>query len=321
MPRKIILDCDPGHDDAIAMLLAFGSPQIELVGITTVAGNQTLPKVTRNALRMCTVAGIHDVPVAAGCAGPLVREQIIAPEIHGESGLDGPTFPEPTVTLDPRHAVDLIVGTIMSTEPGEISLVPIGPLTNIAMAMRREPAIVERVREVSLMGGAYTRGNATPAAEFNILADPEAAAAVFDAPWPVTMVGLDLTHQATAGADVIARIEAIGTPLSRIVVDLLTFFGASYAAAEGMDAPPVHDPCAVAHIVDPSLLTTVGAFVAVELKGTWSYGQTVTDFADAYGRSHNTQVATKLDVDGFWNVVVDAIAAIGADKQPRGSAS
>lgn len=321
MPRKIILDCDPGHDDAIAILLAFGSAQIELMGITTVAGNQTLPKVTRNALRMCTVAGIHDVPVAAGCAGPLVREQIIAPEIHGESGLDGPTFPEPTVVLDPRHAVDLIVDTIMSAEPGEISLVPVGPLTNIAMAMRREPAIIERVREVCLMGGAYTRGNATPAAEFNILADPEAAAAVFDAPWPVTMVGLDLTHQATAGPDVIARIEAISTPLSRIVVELLTFFGASYAAAEGMAAPPVHDPCAVAHIVDPSLLTTVGAFVAVELKGTWSYGQTVTDFADAYGRSHNTQVATKLDVDGFWNVVVDAIAAIGANDHPQGSAS
>lgn len=311
MPRKIILDCDPGHDDAIAILLAHGNPEIDLAAITTVAGNQTLPKVTRNALRMCTVARITDVPVAAGCAGPLVREQIIAPEVHGESGLDGPSFPEPTVELDPRHAVDLIVQMVMDAEPGQITLVPVGPLTNVAMAMRREPAIVDRVREVSLMGGAYTRGNTTPAAEFNILADPEAAAAVFAAPWPVTMVGLDLTHQATADASVLAKIKAVGTPLAQIVIDLLTFFGASYDSFAGMAAPPVHDPCAVARVIEPSLLTTVDAFVAVETKGTWSYGMTVTDFRDAYGQPHNTQVATELDVPRFWDLVVDAIAAIG----------
>jgi purine nucleosidase len=311
MPRKIILDCDPGHDDAIAILLAHGSPEIELVAITTVAGNQTLPKVTRNALRMCTVAGITDVPVAAGCEFPLVREQIVAPEIHGESGLDGPDFPEPTVELDPRHAVDLIVETIMAAEPGEITLVPVGPLTNIAMAMRKQPAIVERVREVSLMGGAYTRGNTTPAAEFNVLADPEAAAAVFDAPWPVTMVGLDLTHQAGADESVLERIGALGTPLSKIVVELLTFFGSTYKEVAGMGAPPVHDPCAVAFVIDPDLLTTQDAYVAVELKGDLTYGETVTDFRDAYGKPHNTKVATKLDVDGFWDLVVGAVAAIG----------
>jgi purine nucleosidase len=311
MPRKIILDCDPGHDDAIAILLAHGSPEIELVAITTVAGNQTLPKVTRNALRMCTVARITDVPVAAGCEFPLVREQIVAPEIHGESGLDGPDFPEPTVELDPRHAVDLIVETIMAAEPGEITLVPVGPLTNIAMAMRKQPAIVERVREVSLMGGAYTRGNTTPAAEFNVLADPEAAAAVFDAPWSVTMVGLDLTHQAGADERVLERIGALGTPLSKIVVELLTFFGSTYKEVAGMGAPPVHDPCAVAYVIDPDLLTTRDAYVAVELKGDLTYGETVTDFRDAYGKPHNTKVATKLDVDGFWDLVVGAVAAIG----------
>ena len=158
MPRKIILDCDPGHDDAIAILLAHGNPDVELAAITTVAGNQTLPKVTKNALKMCTIAGIHDVPVAAGCEFPLVRKQITAGNIHGESGLDGPAMPEPTVTLDPRHAVDLIVELVMASEPGEITLVPVGPLTNIAVAMRREPRIVSRVREVVLMGGAQTRG-------------------------------------------------------------------------------------------------------------------------------------------------------------------
>jgi purine nucleosidase len=311
MSRKIILDCDPGHDDAIAILLAHGHPEIDLAAITTVAGNQTLPKVTRNALRMCTVAGISDVPVAAGCAMPLVRRQIVAAEIHGESGLDGPDFPEPTVELDPRHAVDLIVETVMAADPGEITLVPVGPLTNIAMAMRREPAIVERVREVSLMGGAYTRGNTTPAAEFNILADPEAAVAVFDAPWRVTMVGLDLTHQARATDAVVERIYAVGTPLSKIVVELLTYFGSTYKKVGGFDAPPVHDPCAVAYVINPELLTTEDAYVGVELKGELTYGMTVTDFRDAYGRAHNTQVATKLDVDGFWDLVVDAIAAIG----------
>ncbi len=310
MPQKIILDCDPGHDDAIAILLAHGNPEIELVALTTVAGNQTLSKVTRNALRMCTVAGITDVPVAAGCAGPLVRQQIVAAQIHGETGLDGPAFPEPTVELDPRHAVDLIVETVMAAEPGEITLVPVGPLTNIAMAMRREPAIVERVRHVSLMGGAYTRGNATPAAEFNIFADPEAAAAVFDAPWKVTMVGLDLTHQAGATDAVVERFAALGTPLSKIVVELLTFFGSTYKNVTGLDAPPVHDPCAVAYVINPALLTTEDAYVGVELKGTLTYGMTVTDFRDAYGREHNTQVATKLDVDGFWDLVVDAVAAI-----------
>lgn len=311
MPRKIILDCDPGHDDAIAILLAHGSPEIELVAITTVAGNQTLPKVTRNALRMCTVAGITTVPVAAGCEFPLVREQIVAPEIHGESGLDGPEFPEPTVELDPRHAVDLIIETVMAAEPDEITLVPVGPLTNIAMAIRKEPAIVDRVREISLMGGAYSRGNTTPAAEFNVLADPEAAAMVFDAPWKVTMVGLDLTHQAGADEGVIRRISNVGTPLSKIVVELLTFFGSTYKEVAGMEAPPVHDPCAVAYVIDPRLITTQDAYVAVELKGSLTYGATVTDFLDAYGKPHNTQVATQLDVDGFWDLVVGAIAAVG----------
>src|SRR5690625_1921270 len=208
MPKKIILDCDPGHDDAIALLLAHGSPAIELVAITTVAGNQTLEKVTRNALAVATIGGITDVPIAAGAGVPLVRPQIIAKDIHGDSGMDGPELPTPSVELDDRHGVDLIIETIMSHEPGEITLVPTGPLTNIAMAVQREPAIIERVAEVVLMGGGYSKGNTTPAAEFNILVDPEAASVVFNAAWQVTMVGLDLTHQAVATPDVIERFAA-----------------------------------------------------------------------------------------------------------------
>src|SRR5438874_11088071 len=223
MARKIILDCDPGHDDAMAILLAHGNPEIELVAITTVAGNQTLDKTSLNARRVCTVAGIRDVPVAAGCDRPLIRKLKTAAYIHGESGLDGPSFGEPTVALDPRHAVDVITEPLMHSS-GDITVVPTGPLTNLAMAVRKDPRIVEKVKEIILMGGAYTRGNTTPAAEFNIHADPEAAAIVFTAGWPLTMVGLDLTHQALPTPAVLDRIAALRTPGARIAVQLMEFF-------------------------------------------------------------------------------------------------
>jgi len=315
-PRKVILDCDPGHDDAIAILLAAGNPSIELLAITTCAGNQTIEKVTRNALAVCEVAEIRDVPVAAGASGPLVREQMVAKDIHGDSGLDGPVLPESTRSVDPRHAVDLIVDTVMGHEPGTITLVPTGPLTNIALAMRKEPGIVARVARVVVMGGAYTRGNRTPAAEFNIAADPEAAYAVFDAAWPVTMVGLDLTHQATADPDVFERVAALGSPLSAFVVDILSFFRDSYRQRQGFDAPPVHDPCCIAAVIDPSVVRTTDAFVTVELTGTWTTGMTVTDFANAYGRPHNTQVAVTLDKDAFWDLTIDAIDRLSRSSGP-----
>lgn len=310
-PRKIILDCDPGHDDAFAILLAHGNPEVELAAITTVAGNQTLPKVTRNARAVATLAGITGVPIAAGCERPLVREQITAGNIHGKSGLDGAELPQPAVPLDSRHAVELIVELVMAAEPGEITLVPVGPLTNIAVAMRREPRIVPRVREVVLMGGAHTRGNVTPAAEFNIAVDPEAAAAVFAADWPVTMVGLDLTHQALATPEILDRIAAIGTPVARAVHGLLGFFQRAYLTETGMPAPPVHDPCAVARVIAPDVMAVEDAFVTVETQGRWTSGMTVTDFGAAYGQPHNTQVATTLDVLRFWNLMIDALIAIG----------
>jgi purine nucleosidase len=311
MPERLILDCDPGHDDALAMILAAGDPRVELLAVTTCAGNQTLEKVTRNALAVCAVAGI-DVPVAAGARGPLVRPQIVAPEIHGESGLDGPVLPEAVRELDPRHGVDLIIDVVMASEPGTVTLVPTGPLTNIALAMSKEPRIVDRVKQVVLMGGSYTRGNKTPAAEFNIAADPEAAQAVFAGSWPVTMVGLDLTHQATADSDVLARIGGIGSPLSTFVVDVLEFFGSTYRRQQGFDAPPVHDLCCVAYLCDPEVFTTRSAFVAVELTGTWTTGMTVTDFGDLLGQPHNTAVAVRLDKPRLWDMTVDAIAALSA---------
>jgi purine nucleosidase len=309
-PRKIILDCDPGQDDTIAILLAHGSPEIDLRAITTVAGNQTLDRTTLNARRVATVAGIRGVPIAAGCDRPLLRELVTAGEIHGASGLDGPTFGEPAVPLEGTHAVDLIVDLVMGS-PGDLTLVPTGPLTNVAMALRREPRIAERVKEVVLMGGSYTRGNITPAAEFNILVDPEAAAIVFEAGWPLTMVGLDLTHQARATPEVTERIAAVGTPLSAIVLQMLEFYGRAYRTAERLGHPPVHDPCTIARIIRPDVVECVDAFVAVETQGRWTSGMTVTEFRADRGRAFNAKVATKLDFQGFWDLVIDALARIG----------
>jgi purine nucleosidase len=244
VPKKIILDCDPGHDDAIALLLAHGNPEIELLAITTVMGNSTLDNVTRNALVVATIAGIRDVPIAAGCPRPLVGELSTAHTIHGSTGLDGPVLPAPTRTLDPRHAVDVIIETVLREEPGTVTLVPTAALTNVALAVRKEPRLADLVAEVVLMGGAVTGGNWSAAAEFNIVTDPEAAHIVFGAGWPVTMVGLDLTHQALATPDVVDRIAALGTRPARFVTEVLEFFGTTYRAEQGFPHPPVHDPCA-----------------------------------------------------------------------------
>jgi purine nucleosidase len=311
MARKIILDCDPGHDDAVAMLLAHGSPAIDLVAVTTVAGNQTLDKVTRNALSVATVIGMTGVPIAAGCARPLVRTVEVAESIHGESGMEGPRLREATTDLDPRHAVDLIVDTVLAHEPGEVTLVPTGALTNIALAARKEPRIVERVREVVLMGGGYHEGNWSPVAEFNIKIDPEAAHIVFNEPWPVTMVGLDLTHQALATPEVAAKVRAVGTTPAQFVLELFEFFTASYKDSQGFESPPVHDPCAVAYLIDPDVITVRKAPVDIELTGTLTLGMTVADFRAPAPPDCHTQVAVTLDHGRFWGLVVDALERIG----------
>lgn len=303
MPRKVILDCDPGHDDAVAIMLAHASPEVELLAITTVAGNQTLDRTTLNARRVCTVAGITGVPIAAGCDRPLLRELVTAGEVHGDSGLDGAEWPEPEVPVAREHAVDVIVERVLAA-PGEVTLVPIGPLTNVAMALRREPRIVPAVREVVLMGGSFTRGNQTPAAEFNVFVDPEAAAAVFEAGWPLTMVGLDLTHQARVTGEVMDRIAAVGSPLTDVVTQLLRFYGRRYTMPDG---PPLHDPCAVARVIDPEVVACREAFVAVETQGRWTRGMTVVDFAGRLGEQPNAAVATTLDVPRFWDLMLEAL--------------
>jgi inosine-uridine nucleoside N-ribohydrolase len=310
--QKIILDVDPGHDDAMAILLASASPAIDLLAITTVAGNQTLPKTTLNARRVCSRAGIHGIPVAAGCDRPLVREQRVAENIHGESGLEGPTFAgEPDVPLDPRHAVDLIIELLMASD-GDVMLVPTGPLTNIGMAMRREPRIVPKIRHISLMGGAWGFGNQTPSAEFNILVDPEAARIVFESGAPITMCGLELTHQAKATPDIIQRFADLHTPLGDFAVEMLRFFASTYRKMHGFDGPPLHDPTAVAWVIDPSMVETQPAHVDIETHAEFSYGRTVVDLHDVLGLPKNVLVATKLDVPRFWDLMVGAVASYGA---------
>lgn len=310
--KKIILDCDPGHDDAVALILAHGNPTIDLVAITTIGGNAFLGKVTKNALGIMAKAGIKDVPIAAGCTRPLLREVEEAGDVHGETGLDGVDLPEPEVELDPRHGVDLIIDTIMGSEPGSITLVPTGPLTNIAMAVRKEPAIAERVKEVVLMGGGIYEGNWSAVAEFNIKTDPEAAQIVFDAPWEVTMVGLDVTHQALATEEISARIQNIGTPLSEFVLGLLSFFRKAYKDNQGFDHPPVHDPVAVARVIDPSIVGTVRAPISVECQGSSTLGMTVVDLRPGCTPENcHTQAAQTLDTERFWDLVIDAIQRAG----------
>lgn len=311
MKKKIILDCDPGHDDAIALLLAYGNPQIDLLAVTTVVGNQTLEKVTRNALAVARIAGITGIPFAAGCPRPLIREIETAPDIHGDSGLDGPVLPEPVLALDPRHAVQLIIDTIMAHPPKTITLVPTAGLTNIALAARLEPRIIDRVKEVVLMGGGYHTGNWSAVAEFNIKIDPEAAHIVFNAGWPLTMVGLDLTHQALATPEVVSKIAAVGTAPAQFVLELLAFFGTMYKSAQGFDYPPVHDPCAVAYVIDPSVMTTRKVPLDVELTGRLTLGMTVADFRAPAPADCLTQVAVKLDHTRFWDLVTDALHRIG----------
>ncbi|RSH81146.1 Uridine nucleosidase 1 [Apiotrichum porosum] len=316
---KIILDCDPGHDDAVALLLAWGSPAIDLVAVTTVAGNQTLAKVTRNALAVARVAGIppNTIPFAAGADRPLVRVQEVAAEIHGASGMDGPALPEPNIELDKRHAIDVIIDTVMSHPPGEITLVPTGTLTNIALAVRKEPRIAERVKEVVLMGGAIVGGNWSPCAEFNIVVDPEAAEIVFSAGWKVVMVGLDVTHKALATAAVRERILSLGTKPAKFADELFEFFKEAYRISQGFDAPPVHDPCAVAYVIDPTVFTLLQAPITVETQGKHTVGMTVVDtrYGKDGGADCKTFAATGINVEKFWDLVVDALQRIGDPEQ------
>jgi inosine-uridine nucleoside N-ribohydrolase len=306
MKHKIILDCDPGHDDAIAILLAAHHPEVELLAITTVAGNQSVEKTTRNALKVCSLANIRAIPIAMGMDRPLVRPPKHSPEIHGASGMDGPHIPEPTIEPDPRHAVDLLIDLLMNSE-GDITLVPTGPLTNIAAAMRQQSAIIPKIKAISLMGGAIGLGNVTPAAEFNIHTDPEAAAIVFGCGRPITMSPLEVTHQALATSEVIERLRAAQRPVATFAADLLVFFADTYRTIYGFPAAPLHDPCAVAAVVDPTIIRAHSMHVEIEITGEWTPGRTVCDVYGKLGKEPNARVGYALEVERFWDMVISTI--------------
>jgi pyrimidine-specific ribonucleoside hydrolase len=301
----VILDVDPGHDDAVAIMMACGSPGLDLLAVTTVAGNATLPKTTRNALRVLSLIGRADVPVAAGASGPLVRELRTAEDIHGESGMDGPDIPEPTFEPDDRGAIELIADTLREA-PDPVTLIPVGPLTNIAEFLRTHPDLKEKISRVSLMGGSMGLGNTTPAAEFNIYVDPEAAREVFGSGLPITMSGLDVTHQAGAGRAERDRLRGVGD-VGEVVAGFLDFFAGTYENIFGFDAPPLHDPVAVAAVLEPGLLRTRAMRVDVECEGDLTRGETVCDFHGVTGKQPNAEVGLGLDREAFFDLLHDSL--------------
>ncbi|MFF8958276.1 nucleoside hydrolase [Streptomyces sp. NPDC014894] len=291
-------------------MLAAGDPAVELLAITTVAGNQTLEKTTLNARRICAAAGIAGVPLAAGCARPLVEPLVVADDVHGKTGLDGPRFGEPAVEAVPEHAVELL-RRVLTGHPEPVTLVPTAPLTNVALLLTRYPEVVPHIREIVLMGGSTERGNRTPAAEFNVHVDPEAADIVFRSGVPVTMCGLNVTHQALATPEVLARFEALDTELGSLCVELMSFYASSYRRLWGFASPPVHDPVAVARVIDPAIVRCAEASVAVELRGRYTRGATVVDPYGYLDRPVNALVAMELDAERFWDRMVAAVGALG----------
>ncbi|WP_278809878.1 ribosylpyrimidine nucleosidase [Obesumbacterium proteus] len=303
--RKIILDCDPGHDDAIAIMLAARHPAIDLLGITIVAGNQTLNKTLVNGLNVCQKLDIN-VPIHAGMPKPIMREQIVADNIHGESGLDGPIFAPLVRKAESKHAIQYIIDTLMNSD-GDITLVPVGPLTNIAVAMRMQPAIFPKIREIVLMGGAYGTGNFTPSAEFNIYADPEAARVVFTSGVPLVMMGLDLTNQTTCTADVISRMKKVGGPAGELFSDIMSFTLKTQYENYGLAGGPVHDATCIGYLINPDAFKMQDMYVEIDVNNGPCYGRTVCDELGVTGKQPNTKVGMTIDTKWFWDLVEECV--------------
>ncbi|HEX4518499.1 MAG TPA: nucleoside hydrolase [Gaiellaceae bacterium] len=309
MPTPVIIDCDPGHDDALALMLAVASPELELLGVTTVAGNQTLEKTTANALRILELTGHADVPVAAGAGQPLVRKGTVAAHVHGETGLDGPDLPPPATSAVDEHAVAFLARHIRERE-GNVTLVPIGPLTNIALLLAQAPDA--RPDRIVLMGGSVGEGNRTPAAEFNIWADPEAARRVFESGIDVTMIGLDVTHKALLTQDDADALRGAGR-VGRAAAELLDFYGRFHRANyPDLAGSPLHDPVAVAHVVAPGLVATEPAFIEVDCSWEQGRGRTNVDWRGRLDRhAPNATVGLGIDNPAFVKLLTERIASLG----------
>jgi inosine-uridine nucleoside N-ribohydrolase len=307
---KILIDCDPGHDDMMAIMLACAHPnELELLGVTTVAGNQTGEKTWLNARRTLTLIGRTGIPVARGADHPLLRELTVAPEIHGVSGLDGADLPEPATEGLPVHAADFLID-VLRASPEPVTLVPTGPLTNVALALLKEPGIVSRIQRIVLMGGAVHDSNVTPAAEFNIYVDPEAAKIVFACGAPITMVGLDVTNKALLTFDEIGEMGRWNGKVSRVVAPLLEFFARANREFFGFEGAPLHDALAVAHLLRPAVIRTKFLNVRIETSGELTRGRTVVDVYGVTGRQPNAEVALEVDRETFRDMMFEAVRTL-----------
>jgi purine nucleosidase len=310
MSRSIIIDCDPGQDDAVNLLLAMSSPdELGILGITAVAGNVPLALTERNARLMCDIAGRNDIPVFAGCERPLVRRLITAESVHGRTGIDGVEISDPRTPLQGKHAVDFIVETLEAAADDSVTLVPTGPLTNIAMAMVKEPAILPRIREIVLMGGAMREGgNHSPSAEFNMLVDPHAAHVVFDCGRPIVAMGLDVTHQVIATPERVARIRALGNRVADATAGMLEFYSRHDSLKYGIQGSPLHDPCTGAWLLCPEIFTGKLCNIEVEIHSELTAGHTAVDFWDVSGRAKNALWVHGVDADAFYELLTERLA-------------
>ncbi|MCE6970825.1 nucleoside hydrolase [Cereibacter sphaeroides] len=310
-PRRIIIDTDPGQDDAVAILLALASPELEVLGITAVAGNVPLPLTQKNARIVCELAGRSDIPVFAGCDAPLSRKLVTAEHVHGKTGLDGPALPDPTMPLQDQHAVDFLIETLRREPEGSVTLCPLGPLTNIATAFRQAPDIVPRIREVVLMGGAYFEvGNITPSAEFNIFVDPEAAAIVFGSGVPMVVMPLDVTHKALTSAERVGRFRAMGTRVGTMVAEWTDFFERHDRQKYGSEGAPLHDPCVIAWLLKPDLFLGRHINVEIETEGRFTTGMTVADWWGVSDRAPNALFMRDVDAAGFFDLLAERIGRL-----------
>ncbi|MFA3760183.1 pyrimidine-specific ribonucleoside hydrolase RihA [Yersinia sp. 2544 StPb PI] len=308
MPRSIIIDCDPGHDDAIALILALASPELNVAAVTTCAGNQTPDKTLRNALRILTLLKRQDIPVAGGALKPLLRELIIADNVHGESGLDGPSLPDPDFAPQTDNAVELMA-RILRASPHPVTLVATGPLTNIALLLAGHGALTAKIERIVIMGGAVMLGNWTAAAEFNIFVDPEAADRVFKSGIPLTMAGLDVTHQAQVMDEDIDRIRQLNNPVADVVAGLLDFFMLYHRQERwGFQGAPLHDPCTIAWLLAPELFTSIERWVGIETRGEYTQGMTVVDYYQLTDNVPNAEVLMGIDRKGFIDLLVERVA-------------
>ncbi len=309
--HRIIIDTDPGQDDAVAILLALASPEIEVVGITAVAGNVPLSLTSLNARKICELAGRPDTLVFAGAPRPLCRTLVTAEEVHGRTGLDGPVLPEPQMPLQPGHAVDFIVETLLSEPAGSITLATLGPLTNIALALNRAPEIAMKVKQIVMMGGGYfEQGNVTPSAEFNIYVDPQAADVVFRSGIPIIMMPLDVTHKALTTKKRVEAIRTLGTPVADAVAQLLDFFERFDEEKYGTDGGPLHDPCVIAWLLKPELFSGRHVNVTVETMSELTMGSTVVDWWHVTDRPKNAEVMRDIDDDGFFNLLTERLGRL-----------